>query len=160
MPDALPFLAAVLDALQVAACIVSTSGKILRANADARRLIARCRNVAPRSFKELASRTRTDRQWDLTPVRIGLRCTAFLAIRRPAVDERRTGDSVRSAVARWRLTPRQGRVLDLIAQGCTNGAIAEQLGIRVGTVEFHVSGVFDKAGVQNRASLVAKLLES
>jgi DNA-binding NarL/FixJ family response regulator len=158
--DALSMLNAALDAIQAAACIVGPSGEILCANAGARDVIAQCRGMAPRSFKELTSRTRTDLGWDLTPLRIGATGSGLLAIRRPSIDERRVCESVSAAVQRWCLTPRQGRVLALVAQGWTNGAIGEQLGICVGTVEFHVSAIFDKAGLQNRASLIAKLLET
>lgn len=37
----------------------------------------------------------------------------------------------------------------------TNASIAKTLGIRPGTVEFHVSGILGKAGVTNRAGLIA-----
>jgi DNA-binding NarL/FixJ family response regulator len=57
------------------------------------------------------------------------------------------------------LTPRQIAVLDLVAKGLTNELIAEQLMIGKGTVEFHLSATFDKAGVSNRATLIVQLLD-
>ena len=158
--DVVPLLRLARAAIQAAACVVGPSGEVLCADESARTLIALCRGAAPRSFRELTSRTRSESGWDLTPLRIGTATPGLLAIHRPTVDERRVCDSVRSAILRWRLTPRQGRVLALVAQGWTNGAIGEQLGICIGTVEFHVSAIFDKAGLQNRASLIAKLLET
>ena len=58
---------------------------------------------------------------------------------------------------RWRLTPRQAQVLDLVARGFTNALIADELGIGEGTVEFHLSAIFDKAGVESRAMLIARV---
>jgi DNA-binding NarL/FixJ family response regulator len=54
---------------------------------------------------------------------------------------------------------RQTEVMDLIARGVTNANFAATLGIEEGTVAHHVSAIFIKAGVQNRASLIALLLE-
>jgi DNA-binding NarL/FixJ family response regulator len=65
--------------------------------------------------------------------------------------------STHAAVARWKLTARQMQVLDLVARGLINASIAETLAIRVGTVEFHLAKIFDKAGVDNRATLIARL---
>lgn len=59
--------------------------------------------------------------------------------------------------APWKLTPRQAEVLDLVARGMTNASIADTLQISEGTVEFHVSKILDKAGVENRATLIARL---
>ena len=49
--------------------------------------------------------------------------------------------------------------LDTALNAIDAPAIAETLGITERTVEFHVKGIFDKAGVDNRATLFAKLLE-
>jgi DNA-binding NarL/FixJ family response regulator len=64
----------------------------------------------------------------------------------------------RSSQLRSRLTARQAEVLDLVAAGSTNAVVAEALGIKERTVEFHLSAIFDKAGVDNRATLIARLL--
>jgi DNA-binding NarL/FixJ family response regulator len=58
----------------------------------------------------------------------------------------------------WNLTTRQTEVLNLIVRGLTNTGIAEALGIRLGTVEFHISAIFDKVGVNSRAALIATLM--
>lgn len=49
-----------------------------------------------------------------------------------------------------RLTPRERQVLDLIAHGLTNKAIARDLGIGPGTVKAHVEKVIAKLGVADR----------
>jgi DNA-binding NarL/FixJ family response regulator len=49
-----------------------------------------------------------------------------------------------------RLTPREREVLDRIALGLTNKAIARELGIGPGTVKAHVEKVIAKLGVADR----------
>jgi len=45
------------------------------------------------------------------------------------------------------LTPREREVLELMAEGRTNGAIARELVVTLGAVEKHVSNVFTKLGL-------------
>ena len=52
------------------------------------------------------------------------------------------------------LTVREQQVLELIARGLPNKAIAADLGIGFGTVKFHLSNLMAKLGAQNRAELV------
>ena len=54
------------------------------------------------------------------------------------------------------LTPREAQVLDAIADGLTNKAIARRLGISLHTVKFHVEAVFRKLGAGTRAEAVAR----
>ena len=54
------------------------------------------------------------------------------------------------------LTPREAEVLGMAAQGLTNKQIALGLGISEHTVKFHMSAVFDKLNVSNRAEAVRK----
>ena len=46
------------------------------------------------------------------------------------------------------LTPREREVLELMAEGLSNGAIAERLVVSGGAVEKHISNVFTKLGLQ------------
>ncbi len=57
------------------------------------------------------------------------------------------------------LTPRELRVLRLIAAGCTNAQIAAELSLARHTVESYVSRLFHKFQVENRVQLVVKLIE-
>jgi DNA-binding NarL/FixJ family response regulator len=59
---------------------------------------------------------------------------------------------------RWNLTSRQSEVLELVARGMTNARIAATLGIRLGTVEFHISRIFDRVGVNSRKALIATVM--
>jgi DNA-binding NarL/FixJ family response regulator len=53
----------------------------------------------------------------------------------------------RSSSAIDSLTPREREVLELMAEGRSNGAIAEALVVTAGAVEKHVSNIFGKLGL-------------
>lgn len=57
------------------------------------------------------------------------------------------------------LTERQVQVMRLLAQGLTNGEIAERLVVSVRTVDHHVSAVLDKLGVRTRRQAAARAVE-
>jgi len=52
---------------------------------------------------------------------------------------------------RFGLTDARARVLELLAEGCSNRRIAELLGLTEGTVKIHVSAVMKAMGVSNRS---------
>lgn len=54
------------------------------------------------------------------------------------------------------LTPREREVLQLIAQGLPNKAIAAELGISEHTVKFHVGAILDKLDAASRAEALAR----
>ena len=54
------------------------------------------------------------------------------------------------------LTSREREILDLLASGLTNGAIAERLVLSDKTVRNHVSNIFAKIHVTDRAAAVAR----
>lgn len=51
------------------------------------------------------------------------------------------------------LTPREREVLELLAAGCSDKAIARRLGISVKTVGHHASRIYKKTGAQGRAQV-------
>jgi ATP/maltotriose-dependent transcriptional regulator MalT len=57
-------------------------------------------------------------------------------------------------VAEEPLTPREVQVLELLAEGLANKAIAERLVISDQTVKFHVAAILGKLGVANRTEAV------
>lgn len=63
-----------------------------------------------------------------------------------------------AAVAGWSLRPREVEVMQLLAGGRRNRAIADELGISENTVKFHVAGIYRKLGVQTRAEATAVFL--
>ena len=52
-------------------------------------------------------------------------------------------------------TAREGEVLGLLARGLSNKQIARELGISEHTVKFHISSLYAKLGVANRAEAVS-----
>jgi DNA-binding NarL/FixJ family response regulator len=55
-----------------------------------------------------------------------------------------------------KLTAREEQVLELLAQGLPNKAIAVRLGISDQTVKFHVAAIFGKLGATNRTDAVRR----
>ncbi len=56
------------------------------------------------------------------------------------------------------LTPSEGRVAALVAQGRSNKEVAQALFVTVHTVEVHLSRVYAKLGVRSRTQLAGRLL--
>jgi DNA-binding NarL/FixJ family response regulator len=150
-----------LEAIALPALLVSLGGEILYANGVAGALLDPDRQAIERSLAAAvagqadgAMRESTS-VWELTPLAGHDAQIGFLAILRgapppsPALDE-----ALRAAGGRWKLTARQREVMELVGKGLTNDLIAETLGIGKGTVEYHLSGIFDKAGVSNRSTLI------
>jgi DNA-binding NarL/FixJ family response regulator len=97
-------------------------------------------------------------------VRVVARGEALLA---PSVTRRLIGEFARLRPAtplqpdRLReLTPRESEVLRLIAEGLSNGEIAERLVVSEETVKSHVSKVLTKLGLRDRAQAVVVAYES
>ena len=57
------------------------------------------------------------------------------------------------------LTPRECKVMQLMAQGLCNKEIARELGLSVGTVKLHVHNVFRKLGVSRYKIIMMGRLE-
>ena len=57
------------------------------------------------------------------------------------------------------LTRREQEVVELLAQGLTNGAIADRMGVSVRTVEGHLAHAREKLGVETRTELVHLVLK-
>ena len=57
------------------------------------------------------------------------------------------------------LTTREREVLALVAEGLSNKAIAQELGISDQTVKFHVAAICAKLGAPNRTSAVRLALD-
>ena len=79
-----------------------------------------------------------------------VRALAALKARKPAVS---AGDSLLAGL--FKLTTREAEVLRLLCSGAEVPAIARSLAISVGTVRFHLRGLFDKTGAKRQAELSA-----
>ena len=56
------------------------------------------------------------------------------------------------------LTPREQQVMELVEQGLKNKEIAQELGIRPGTVKIHLKHIFEKTGVRGRYGLALSVM--
>lgn len=147
-----------LAAISPPAFVITSDGKILRSNGPARLLLAHEREAVDRSLARALSHRAADTAWDLEPLGNAGDPAGFLAICRSPWRAKSNTQSLRKARRAWKLTARQTEVLDLVARGMTNDLIAEELAIGKGTVEFHLSAIFDRAGVSNRTTLIVQML--
>ena len=53
------------------------------------------------------------------------------------------------------LSRKERLILDSLAEGLTNKQLASRLELSINTVKFHMSNIFDKLGVNNRAQAIA-----
>jgi DNA-binding NarL/FixJ family response regulator len=73
---------------------------------------------------------------------------------RPAASDA-SGD-IDDEVVDERLTPREVQVIELLAEGLPNKAIAARLGISDQTVKFHLASILGKLGAANRTDAVRR----
>lgn len=74
-----------------------------------------------------------------------------------AVTVRSSGADVVAFRRRYRLSGREGQIVELVCRGAANREIARTLGITVATAKKHLGRIFDKVGVDSRAQLMARL---
>lgn len=79
----------------------------------------------------------------------GIDADAYIvaAARNPGFDETPAVES---------LTPREVEVLELVAEGLPNKAVAARLGISDQTVKFHLTSITGKLGAMNRTDAVRR----
>lgn len=87
-------------------------------------------------------------------LRILLNCIQSVASGRTWMEDNVFRDSVHpERYPRSDLTAREHQVLELVEQGFKNKEIANELGIRPGTVKIHLKHIFEKTGVRGRYGL-------
>ena len=74
-----------------------------------------------------------------------------------AVTVRSSGADIVAFRRRYRLSGREGQIMELVCRGAANRDIARTLGITVATAKKHLGRIFDKVGVDSRAQLMARL---
>ena len=74
-----------------------------------------------------------------------------------AVSVRELGTAITAIGHRYRLSPREAQVVELVLLGYRNDDIAATLGATRGTIKKHLTHIFDKVGVDTRTQLVSRL---
>jgi two-component system, NarL family, nitrate/nitrite response regulator NarL len=88
------------------------------------------------------------------PISVVLACLRTVAAGRSWMEDAVFRDMGRSdRYPRSELTAREQQVLELVEQGFKNKEIAQDLGIRPGTVKIHLKHIFEKTGVRGRYGL-------
>lgn len=164
-------LEAVLEAIGCPAFVVDCGGHVLLANAVGKEVLDGEGGPLRASLVTTVAAGLSGRVWELMPLAGQDRSPEFLALLKGPADTAGAGEGVLNgnhpktdqAVVRatrlWKLTRRQGQVLELLACGLTNGLVANMLQIGDRAVEYHVSAILDKAGAANRTMLISKLLD-
>jgi DNA-binding NarL/FixJ family response regulator len=80
-------------------------------------------------------------------------CVRTVAAGRSWMEDCVFRDSTPDRYPRSELTAREQQVLELVEQGCKNKEIAQELGIRPGTVKIHLKHIFEKTGIRGRYGL-------
>lgn len=156
-PRTFAALGACLAQLGSPAFVVGANGAVLETNAAGRAVL----DSSPATRHDIGEAIRgrpTRVPVQVTRLAESGASTMWLAV----VHERSIEDRITAAVAdagdRWELTQRQRAVLAGVARGLANVTIAAELKVSVRAVEQHVTHILDRAGVDSRAALVAKVL--
>ena len=88
-----------------------------------------------------------------------LRQVAAGAVFQPRPPSRTASSDDSSTTAAPLLTQREETILDAIASGLTTAAISQQLWVSQHTVKFHLTNIYRKLGVENRASAIRYAIE-
>ena len=150
---------AALESIAAPAFLIDRTGAVRQANDAGRRVLAFDAVSLAASLATAAATKRPTDEWCFEELSAGDPAGSLLAILRTRAPRIAATDPIQKARLRWKLTKRQAQVLDFVARGLTNALVAEVLGISEGTVEYHLTALFDKAGVCNRATLIVRLLE-
>ena len=145
-----------IESMGAATFLVGAHGGLLEANAAGKAAQLRDPLVTRAALAE-AVRRGVSTLFEVTRVRSRGSPDAFLLVRRAA------GDALEARAhrgsLRWQLTPKQAQVLALVAEGRSNRAIAAILEIGERTVETHLTVIYERAQVEGRSEVVARLWE-
>lgn len=151
-------LATTLEHLGAPAFLVSGTGAILQCNAAGRGLLERDGAGLPAALRDSIAGRPSALTFEVNALRDSGTPAAYLMILRSTSTDLRLWASVDAAAHRWSLTPRQRAVLEHVVRGAASSTIAAALGITARAVELHLTAIFDRAGAESRADLVARVL--
>ena len=151
-------LGAALEELGVPAYLLDGQARIRRCNAAGRTLLDQRPADVAASVRGAVERRPAPLAFRVTAIHEPGLPRQWLATLRPQSVDARMEAGVAAAATRWRLTRRQTEVLGHVVAGRPNASIAATLGVSQRAVELHVTAILDRAGVENRAALVASVL--
>ncbi len=151
-------LQAALEQLGTAAFIIKSRGAIVETNQAGRALLESSRAEVRRAMEDAIAQRPNALGLELVPLAERGVPGHILVIVRGGSPDARVDACVQACIMRWSLTPRQAQVLELVARGLANTTIAAMLGIGERSIEHHMTAIFDCAGVDGRAALVAMVL--
>ena len=158
MPRTVAALDAALNAIAAPAFIASSRGSIFETNKAGAALLEREGRNVNNALRETIARRPASIRCDVTPLQGGGEPPCFLVVVRAESQEPRLHTALAHLSTRLKLTRREISVLELLSSGMANATMASTLGISEATIEFHVSNLFDKAGVESRSALVGRLI--
>lgn len=147
----------VLEEIATAVLLVDAEGRVVGANGLAREDLIRDAHGALEAVRESVSSRGTRGRFRVTTVAHTGEPAWYLLVAREARDDAEV--RARREAGRMGLTPRETEVALLVARGLSNRSIATVLEVAERTVEAHVTAILEKALVESRAALVARLLE-
>jgi len=150
-------IAPLLDQLGAPAFVLGDSGRIYHANQSGLALLETQRSDVHISLQCARKGSPSALAFTIVPLTDrGMRKT-WLATLSSSSTARQTTAAIVRAVQRWKLTKRQHQTLERIVDGYTNAMIAADFRITERAVELHVTNIFNRAGVDNRATLVSRV---
>jgi DNA-binding CsgD family transcriptional regulator/PAS domain-containing protein len=155
-----PALSVALEEVPGAAWLLDGVGRVAHANAAGRAMLARDGASLRESLRTARAEGARPPAFRIMPIKVGDRVHGHLAFAPVAPAAPRDGGAVARAAARFGFTPGQTRVLERLAEGFTNAAIAAHLGLAERTVESHITGMLDRAQLASRSALLVTVLRA
>jgi DNA-binding CsgD family transcriptional regulator len=144
-------LAATMEEISRSAFLVDRFGNVLHANGAGTHRLEAARGETKAALRQAVRSCGRAGGYSLTPVAATGSAPCFLLL---APAQSTQAARLAHAARGWGLTRRQTAVLGLVAQGDANRTIAHKLSCAERTVEMHVTALFAKANVENRAALL------
>lgn len=146
---------AIFEALDRPAFIIGPRGAIEAANRRGAALLENGCGAVRQSIRESQRNRHGLAEFSITPLTVVGLPPHWLAVGKPRLPG--VAERLAAALERWKLTPRQTRVLELMSSGATNKQIAASLGCAIVTVENHITELFRRSGTRSRSELVVRL---
>ena len=145
-------IGAALEGVPAAAFVLGRNATVLHANTAGRALL-------DREGPALTDRLRASLCEPVPGIQLARLSSDVPDLRLAIVEPDAADPSPRAALARarWGLTARQVQVLELVARGRSNRAVAASLGCAESTVELHITALLRKAECESRSQLVARV---